>query len=119
MENLIEVITPSGYKVYVKSFLSFGDYQKFQSVILSGTNIEADSADTQSLRISGDKLIEANQKAMELLIIKAIDPNGVLIENPVQKVLDLPYEDGAVVMEQINEITQKTNIGKKKETVSS
>lgn len=99
----IELTTPSGYQVFVKPDLTYGQYLELQELVTSNVSVDLEKSALE--KVSGSFLIKASRKVLEYVVVKVLDPKGVEVSNPIETVLNLPRTDGDVISEKINSIT--------------
>lgn len=108
----VEITTPSGYHVFLKPFLPYGAYLTVQKTIMAG--IEIDAQTQQIVKLDAGLMLEGNEKALELLLVKVVDPQGAVAASPLQTVLEeFPPGDGQYVMDEVDRITQAATPAKK------
>jgi len=98
----VEVVTPSGYKVYLKPYVNYGQKREIRKVLLKGY-------DTNNGRYDSSVLYEAQELAFKLLVDKVIDPEGkeYLGLDTFKFVQGLENEaDGDAIYEKVEEISK-------------
>jgi hypothetical protein len=105
---MIEVSTPSGYKVFLKDFLSFGDKRSLMAIMYENIKVKP-TADAQKPDIDEIPLTfmsKVEDRALELLVVKIEKPEQVVVTTGFHKeIMSWKEEDGQAVMNKINEIT--------------
>ena len=112
MDSTKEIKTSNGFVATLKSFLTFGEYNRIQQAITSSINFNKDA---QVDNIKGDFLLAAQEVTLQILLLKLINPNGNVLETPEKAINDIPVTDGKEIMEAINAITNEAKLDKKKE----
>lgn len=112
MEN-IKLTTTNGYQVEILPELNYGQFLEVQKIIQS--KIALDPTTKKVDNLNGDVLFDANNKAIELLLVKLTDPTGNELPNPAQALKNLPISDGVEINDQIQKIWTDAMTPKKKE----
>lgn len=99
----IELKTPSGYKVYLKPELTYGQYVTFQKIIASDMTVNPTTGASQDIK--GSAVFEATDKVLEFLLVKILSSKGEELPAVAQTINDMPAKDGILVFKKINEIT--------------
>lgn len=109
------ITTPSGYKVTVKDFITFGQRRELERILISASKV---NPQTQTMgEISPSALYDVQDKAVEMLVtqIEKGHEQQIIASGFVSEIASWKEEDGAVVYAKINEITTpKSQEGKKK-----
>lgn len=108
----INVTTPSGYVATIRQSLTFDQYERIQSIITSGIEMDAK---TKKAKVDGEAVYQANRKAMELLVVKLVDKDGKELP-AIETISNMDVEDGAVIKDVIMDIRAKAEPSKKNAT---
>src|SRR5947209_2665048 len=101
--DTIEITTPSGYKVTIKSFLTFGERRQIQRVYAKYSHYDQ----TGTPIMSGEGVYEAGDLAVSLLVKRILDPqsNDITGKNPLQTILSFRDElDARAIYTAIDDI---------------
>lgn len=110
MEN-VEITTPSGYKVTLKSNLNYGEYTQIQEMMQAKATFDPIN---KTGVVPGSVVGEANRKALEFLLVKVISPDGIEATSPVEAINNMPARDGIIIRDKIDELTSDDGVSKKK-----
>jgi hypothetical protein len=110
--NTTDVKTPNGYIASVTADLTYRQYTELQNILTSKMTV--DPSTTAVNNISASVVQEANQKALTMLLVKLVDPQGKELPDPGNAINDIPAVDGIAISEKINEIWSNVSISKKK-----
>lgn len=116
MEPII-VETSTGQKVYLKSFITYGDevtVERYRDEM-----IQYDPQTRKPLPITVAVLKAASQKAFELLLIKVENPDGTLEADPMKAVYAMSPDDGKKIKAKADEIYSQAKLTKKNENSSA
>lgn len=108
----IELTTPGGYKVFVNSDLTYGQYLELQELVTSNVSVDLEKSALE--KVDGSFLIKASRKVLEYVVVKVIDTKGIEVPNPIEAVLNLSRADGEIISEKINSITASLFTSQKK-----
>ncbi len=98
----IQLKTPSGYTVFLRPFLTFGQRRELEKVWASKLKVDADAKRTE---FDASAIYEAEDLAVSFLVEKILDKDGnELAGKPLETILSWPDEDGRCVYDKINEI---------------
>lgn len=105
MERATKEIKVGEHTIKVKTYCTGGEFNQIQSVYLRSAKINVIGSTPQVAGFTAEVELEATKKAVELLVV-SIDGST---DDVIQKVEDLPYQEYAEIVDEIN-----TLIGKKK-----
>jgi hypothetical protein len=94
----ITFTTQNGLQVELKEYITGGEYEEWQKVILKG--MQVDTSDPRSSKIDATVSIEQLHKAIELIVV-SIDGNNQDILNQVK---ELPRDDYQSIVNRVQEI---------------
>lgn len=96
--------TPSGKEAKLKTYLTAGESKELSLVFLKGMKLDYDSETKKPIvkDISGSLMNEAENKAIELLVV-SFDGSK---ENILDRLLELRTDEFDFIMKEINEITK-------------
>lgn len=110
----IKLTTVHGYVAEITRTLQYSQFKSIQQVIQSKMVVDPTTQKVDGLK--GDVLIEANEKALAVLLVKLTGPDGVEISNPSQGINELPFEDGIEINDKVQEVWTLAMTPKKKAT---
>src|SRR2546428_699441 len=116
--DTIEVITSKGYKVYIKPRITYGDSLAIKQHIFSLATINPKTKNPEDVNFSLGMILAGNIKALELMVIKVVLPDGTEAKDPVQAVKDFDEADGELVMNAIDKVYKPAFLAKKNEIPS-
>lgn len=103
--ELTQITTPSGHKVFVKPYLTYGQSRELQRMWLK--NIRIDGNKREFKDFSADVQYEVQEVAVKMLVEKVVEADGT--EHTGEAVLDVimnwKAEDGKAAMDEIDRIT--------------
>lgn len=111
---MIDITTPSGYKVQLKEDITFGQFLELQKVVSGNMHIDAETQKVSG--IDAQSTAAYMRKRMEYMIVKIVMPNGDIVENIMGCVEEMPRKDGLFIQEKISELSDEANPAKKKST---
>jgi hypothetical protein len=113
MDN-ITLTTPSGWKAVIKPFMTFGDKRALERVFAEGMTLDS-KGDPHA---SGKSVYDAQDKAVSMMVKELVAPDGGNpIVNPemiLAKIMAMPEEDGRMIYDKVNELTNPTPQGEKR-----
>ena len=71
--ELIEFTTPSGYKAFIRPYLTYGQHRIIQGVILTGVKVDPT---TQKQEFDASVIYRAQDEAVKILVDKIVDKDG-------------------------------------------
>lgn len=100
----MELKTPSGHRVFLKQFLTFGQKRDIEKVFASKVKVDPL---TQKSEVDGSVLYDAQDLGVKYLIEKIIDKDSKEYtgDDILPAILSWPEEDGKLVYDKIDEIT--------------
>lgn len=100
----MELKTPSGHRVFLKSFLSFGQKRDIEKVFASKVKVDPL---TQKSEVDGSVLYDAQDLGVKYLVEKIIDKDGKEYtgDEVLSVILSWSEKDGKLVYDKIDEIT--------------
>ena len=103
MDNII-FKTPSGYTVHLKPFLTFGDKRSLERVFAEGMSIDPTKGTSQA---SGKAIYEAQDKAVELMVIKIVTAEGKEFagDSVLEVINSMRDDDGRAIYDKVNELS--------------
>ena len=111
------VTTPSGYKVTLKDFLSFGDKRKLLNQFLSETSISmSDQKNPKISDLKGNIFTKYQDFAFGLLVTQIEKDGKVLTENLYEEVMGWREEDGDFIYKEVTKIANLKEVEKKIKT---
>ena len=111
----MELKTPSGFTIYFKEKISYGDYLKYQQIILGDVEVEAGKPmDTLSLKAS--QMIFAKDKAIEFFVTRVTDKEGKEVPNPADFVRNLSSDEAGEIDSALDKLLGENLLSKKKQT---
>jgi hypothetical protein len=110
--DTIKFVTASNYTVEILPALNYGQFLEIQKVIQSGMSVDAETKVIAGL--NGDMIFKANQKALEILLVKLSGPDGTELANPSEAIKEIPINDGIEINDKIQEIWTVAIAPKKK-----
>src|SRR5438067_2059783 len=102
MEELIEVVTSKGDKVYLKPRLTHGQNRLVNHAIAS--HVTLDPVTRKFNDVTAEIRMFGQEKALELLLSKVLFVNGTIATNPHEAIENFDVPDGGLVMEKVKEI---------------
>jgi hypothetical protein len=108
-----DITTSNKYVATIKNSLTFQEHSQIKTIITSGVRL--DQNDKQA-SMSGDTMLAADQKALDIALIKLVDPQGVELANPAKAIGDIPALDGTEIMDAINQIRNSSLLPKSQAT---
>jgi hypothetical protein len=111
----IIVETPNHYKAYIKPKLTYGEVKQIKRSSMSSVQYDPKTQGIASIDTS--KLLDVQDVAMKLFLVKLLDPQGNELPDPVSKLDGLDAEDGEAIEEKISELTKELELTKKKVTI--
>jgi len=111
----IELKTPGGYKVYLKPKLSWGEFQDLQEYVAAQIKIDPSTQQAKN-DITGDVLYVGSRKAMEMLVVKILLPDGTEATDIAKTLHEMDIPDGQCIKDKIDELTKDLKIDKKRGT---
>lgn len=112
MENL-ELKTPSGYTITIKSDLTYGQFNELTQMIAGEMKFDVQTKQLISSEVEGKIVFAAQEKAKEMLIVKIVDPQGNEVTNKIEAINEMPREDGEMITKEVNRIREKSQLPKK------
>ncbi len=105
----VEIITPSGYKVFLRSKLTFGEYRQIEKIQASVYEIDSK---TRNLKYSATAIYDAEDYALKRLVQKIVDQDGKeYIGDSILEFIDTwDKPDGDFLYKKINEITAGSSL---------
>lgn len=129
--NTVEVVTPSNHKVFIKESLTYGEKKQLRKFLTSHIEIDlnANNSDTtkavqQAMKgnmIKADIMLDYQDKALELSVIRIIDQSGIEHnQNILEYINNMSEKDGETIMSRVRELhlTEKPE-GEKKSAEST
>lgn len=113
--DLVELFTPSGYKVYLKPYMNFGQKRQLQRMFVSKVHVDRD---TKQADLDGTSVFDAEDEAVKIMVEKVIDRNGREYANKdeiLSLILSWQDDDAQPVYDKIEELTKSKQITEKKE----
>jgi len=102
-----EIVTPGGHKVMLRTYLTGREANELKAVMYSAFKMNMDDAQSGKVgmeKVSGEFMIEQEQKAIGLLLV-SLDENT---EDALNRLLDLPQTDYDAVKMEVEKITNPT-----------
>ena len=109
----MELKTPSGFTIYFKEHISYGDYLKFQQDILGDTEVEAGKK-METLTLKASQMIFAKDKALDYFVSRVTDKEGKEVANPVDFVRNIPADEASELDQIIDKLLGENLLSKKK-----
>ncbi len=109
MENLTEIVTPSGHKAYVKPRLTYAEYRAVQRTLTS--DYEIDPA-TKKIKYYGNAIYKSQDLAVKFLVQKIIDKDGKEYtgENILTVIGSWEVVDGEYLYTEIDKLSKASGI---------
>ncbi len=110
----VEIITPSGHKVFFKPFLTTGQDRELQRLFVK--KLQVDPV-TQKVDYDASPYYDAEDLAIKFIIEKIVLKDGQEIiekDKIFTTIADWPRQDGKAVYDKIDEITELNKFSKKK-----
>ena len=104
MEDRV-VETPSGYKVYLRPWVSYPKYVEMQKAFLNKTTVNPQTKDATTEAVPASLVLEVEEELNKYLI-KKIEKDGHPVDTS-EDYLPLPPEDCMVVKAVIDEISNR------------
>ena len=122
----IEVVTKShGYKAMIRPFLTYDQFIEIQKLYTQGVVIDMDKKDAENKpakpemgKVNASVMYDANKLAVKFLIVSIVDSDGKTV-NRASDELPVPADDGAEIMDKVNEITKDAGAAFDKKKVTS
>src|SRR3990172_1184628 len=108
---MTDIKTASGYLVTIREELNYGQFLELQKTYASLAKIDIDTQKITEINPVG--AIDSQSKAIELVVVKIIDPSGKELTDLVQAVTEMPIQDGKQISEACNKIANEASIPKK------
>ena len=109
------ITTPSGYEVYLKDSLAFGEKRQLEKLIASHIRVKADANQKVDMApIEGSVNYEMQDMAFGFLIQKIVKEGQEITSGLYDEVMSWKEADGTVVYEAIDKITAKPVADSKK-----
>jgi len=112
----MELKTPSGFTIYFKEHITYGDYLKFQQDILGDKEIEVGKK-MDTLVLKASQMIYAKDKALDYFIARVTDKEGKEIVNPIEFVRNMPADEASELDQIIDKLLGENLLSKKKPIV--
>lgn len=110
-----EVKTSTGYVATIRTTLKYGEYKAIQRVLVSSMNFDVTGKSTD---MNASMLYDANDKAIEFILISIKDSNGTeLVEDhsKVRQVVDsLDIDTGEEIMQAVGQVWLSNKVDKKR-----
>jgi len=105
-----EVIMPSGKKVKIKTYLTYGEWREIQSVYLDNVKIGVDTEGKTKLDdIDASVTYKAQNKVIEILVVSINDNT----KDVLKQFMDLSKSDVDMVLPELSKIQNEWNEEKK------
>jgi methionine synthase II (cobalamin-independent) len=105
-----EITTPSGKKVKIKTYLTYGEWREIQLVYLDSMKVGFDTeGKTKMDNIAANVAFKAQNKVIEVLVM-SINDNAVDV---VRQFMDLSKGDVDAILPELNKIQNEWNEEKK------
>jgi len=113
------ITTPSGYEVYLKEYFTFGQKRQLMKIIYAKMRIKPSGTGKAEVQdFSVDFMQELQDQAFKMIIEKIVIDKKEYIDGLYEMVMSWKEEDGQVVYEKIDSMTElfasKVKTGKKK-----
>lgn len=104
------ITTPTGKKVNIKTYLTYGEWREIQSVYMSNVKIGVDvEGNTKMNDIDASITFKAQNKIIETLIV---DIDGKK-EDVLKTFLDLPKSDAEMILKELDMVQAEWTAEKK------
>lgn len=107
MEHPIELLTPSGYTVELRPFLTTGGRRAIQKAMARHVPSLGPGMSQEDIKIPLVAQYEAEEEALRQLLLSVTLPDGTQASDPVAAVNEMPEADGDTVYQRINELTNE------------
>ncbi len=92
----------SGYKAFIASRLTFGEYNKINNAMYAHVRGEFDANGVTTPVFDGNAIVLSNETRLLTIIKKILNQNGEDMGVTMQVLNDLPFEDGQLLDEECN-----------------
>ncbi|MDQ3098892.1 MAG: hypothetical protein M3Q44_04040 [bacterium] len=114
--ELVELITPSGYKVYLKPYMNFGQKRDLQRMFVSRVRVDKEM---QKADLDGSSVFDAEDAAVKIMVEKVVDQEGREYTNKdelLSLILSWQDSDAQPIYDKIEELTKAKQDSEKKES---
>lgn len=98
----------TGYTVVLAPYLTTGQSRELQRVILEGGNFDPDTGKIGKMSV--DSFLKMQDKAAQFLIKEVKNKEGISQPFDFDWLSNLPIDDGNLVYEKINKLTQQSTL---------
>jgi hypothetical protein len=95
---------PSGKEVEIKTYITPRERNILKNIFFKNMKLENDSGAPKISEMSGEVMIEAEEKTIDLMVI-SYDGNS---ENVLDRILNGTVEDYDFILDEVNKVTKGT-----------